>query len=396
MNGRSTQSRRTVFFCYADPAGFSGQKAAIELVMSGLTARGWLVRRLPLPVLDRQGSKPLAVAAYGCRLLVAWGRTLQLVGARGAWICIAVGQTRASFVRDLVPALMGRLLLGRSRMLFPLHSSLFMTWPVDSTDSRLFRKLLRLAGWVTALGEGQRTRLLALGLAPGRVRVLANTCSLEPLDGGQVAAKLASGAGTPTRLLYLSSLVDTKGYPEYLEALESLSRSPGPAFEAVLCGPLAASEFAERFLDLAAAEAWVESRLKAINQGAPGRIRWLRGATGEAKAALFREADIFVLPTHYAVEAQPIVLLEAMASGCAIVTSMAGEISTILDSETALPVAAPFLASVTDALRFLLAHPEARARLAQAAHRRYVSLYGRDRHLDAWEATLSAPVDPIP
>ena len=39
---------------------------------------------------------------------------------------------------------------------------------------------------------------------------------------------------------------------------------------------------------------------------------------GEAKSKLLSQANVFVLPSYYNIEAQPITIIEAMAYGCAI------------------------------------------------------------------------------
>jgi hypothetical protein len=206
-----------------------------------------------------------------------------------------------------------------------------------------------------------------------------------------VAAKQdrRNAPGRPIRALFLSSLIETKGYPEFLEAIQRLDARGGPAFEAALCGRIAPTGNSERFADPAEAAAWIEQQIASINRGSRSRARWIKGAVGEEKAALFRQAEIFVLPTRYPVESQPIVLLEAMASGCAIVTTTIGEIPTILDGQCAVLLPAASAEAVAEALALLASDPDRCARLATAAHRRFVERYGLDRHLDAWEDLLT-------
>jgi glycosyltransferase involved in cell wall biosynthesis len=383
-----------IYFCYADPAGFSGQKAATELVLNGLARRGWVCRRLPQPVLDRSSGGRLAPVHYLLGVLKAWIRACRLLGARGGWLGVNLGQTRAAFLRDAIPLLLGRTGLGRARVILSLHGSLFMQWTNRSLETRVFRFLLKNAGLVTVLGEQQRARLIALGLPADRVVIVTNSCDLEPASADAVAAKHPPAA-EPRRTvhcLYLSSLIDTKGFPEYLEALHRLSALAGPPVEAVLCGRLVTSEFSSRFHDTAATAAWIENRITEINQSERVRVRWVKGAAGADKAALFREAEMFVLPTRYAVEAQPLVLLEAMASGCAIITTQAGEIPTILDDHSAMFLPAVSTDALAMALQTLVADAAARARLARAAHARFMERYQLERHLDQWETFLTTDV----
>ncbi len=392
MTGVPQGSRRQVYFCFADPTGFSGQKAATEIVIRGLSRRGWSPRRLPLPVLERGDQQWLALPRFLFATLLAWLRALRLLAGRGSWLCVNMGQTRAAFLRDSVPLLVGRIGLGREGVVVSLHSSLFMGWENDSVDARAFRLLLGMAGAVTVLGEGQRRRLIDLGIPSGRLVTVVNTCELEPISKEDVTTKFAVLDGDRTKpvcLLHLSSLVDTKGFPEYLGALARISEMPGPVVEAVLCGPLSASDFSGPFGDLAKANAWIEDEMAAINRGKRVRVKWIKGAAGAEKAALFREAHIFVLPTRYAVEAQPLVLLEAMASGCAVVTTRIGEITTILDEECAVLLNQPTVEALTGQLQDLVGNVSEIGRLALAAHGRYVDRYGMESHIDQWERLLA-------
>ena len=106
---------------------------------------------------------------------------------------------------------------------------------------------------------------------------------------------------------------------------------------------------------------------------------------------MFREADIFVLPTRYAVEAQPLVLLEAMASGCAIVTTRAGEIPTILDEKSCIFLGECTTSALTLAIKSLIEDDATRLRLCIAGNRRYVERFGIECHLDQWERLLQSP-----
>lgn len=381
--------RGPIYFAFADPVGFSGQRAATGLMIDGLSARGWECRYLPRPAFKDSG-RSISVVRFMAELSSAWVRDLRLVLARGGWLIVSLGQTRFSFIRDSLPVLLGWAALGRDRLCIVLNGSLFMHWAKDSLDSRVFTFLLARAGTVTVTGANQRDRLIDLGIRPSRVEIVVNSCDAKLLDPESVRTKHDSVlcADRPLRLLYLSSLIDTKGFPEFLEAVQRLAAWGGPAVEAVLCGQITASEFSENFRDPKAAETWIGEKIAVINLSPRAKARWVKGAWGAEKAALFREADIFVLPTRYAVEAQPVALLEAMASGCAIVTTRAGEIATILNGECAVLLDSVSTDTVEEALQTLSVNPDKRLRLAAAAHRRYAEHFGVDRHLDRWESLL--------
>jgi glycosyltransferase involved in cell wall biosynthesis len=380
-------AKGSIVFSFADPVGFSGQKAATELVLNGLARRGWDCRRLPLPVLKDSGRKTTR-AGFLASLIAAWVRTLGMVGRRGAWLFISVGQSRFSFLRDLVPILVGRVALGRKRIIVPIHGSLFMRWAPGSFDRRAFQFLLGNVGLIAVNGERHKGRLVELGVDAHRVEIVVNSCEAEAMTQEQLQEKVWPSDRRAVRLLFLSSLIDTKGYPEYLEAVLRVSSLEGPAIEATVCGQFSASEFAERLKEPGTATAWIEEKIAAINRFPRSKARWIRGARGADKAALLRDADIFVLPTRYAVEAQPVSLLEAMASGCAIVTTRAGEIPTILDEESAVIVDSTDVDGMAAALQSLSTNAGRRMRLASRALGRFTDAYGLEKHLDRWESLL--------
>ena len=390
MTPSPSNGRGPVYFLFSNPAGFSGQKAAAELVIAGLTRRGWGCRRLPQPALERGGGNWRAPLLYLTAILAAWLRAGRLLLARGGWLCVSMGQTRVSFVRDAVPLLLGRIGLGRGRVAVALQGSLFMKWADRSLNARVFRFLLEQAGAVAVPGERQRRRLLGLGLSASRVAVVVNSCDLEPVSPEALAAKHAAGADSvrPVRLLHLSSLIDTKGFPEYLGGIgASCPAWPAPGSRPSCAGAWSRANFPIDSGMPPRRRRGSKARWRR-STGTGARVKWIKGAVGAEKAALYREADIFVLPTRYSVEAQPLVLLEAMASGCAILTTRAGEIPTILDERSAVFLEEATAAGVAAALEALIADGGARARLARAAHERFLQNYTVERHLDEWERLL--------
>jgi len=104
---------------------------------------------------------------------------------------------------------------------------------------------------------------------------------------------------------------------------------------------------------------------------------------------LQRATDIFVLPTYYPVESQPLVLLEAMASGSAIITTRAGEIETILDERSALLLPGVSALILADNIQRLMDHRDQRAMLAKGAWTRFLDHYQPEKHLDRWEKIFS-------
>lgn len=115
------------------------------------------------------------------------------------------------------------------------------------------------------------------------------------------------------KIIYLSNLMEEKGILYLLDALKKLERL-GIAYEAKIAGN-------------------IDDTLKTIIEN---KIRNLKNTTyigvvkGNAKKELLNWSNIFVLPTFYKMEGQPISILEALATQNVIITTNHAGISDII------------------------------------------------------------------
>lgn len=119
------------------------------------------------------------------------------------------------------------------------------------------------------------------------------------------------------KLLWLSNLMEEKGILDFLDALILLKNRNIP-FEVKLAGKI------EEGL-----EQKIHQKLKEIGESA----KYLGVVYGEQKKAQLQAANVFVFPTYYTMEGQPISLIEAMVSGNIIVTTDHAGIPDIVSSE---------------------------------------------------------------
>lgn len=113
-------------------------------------------------------------------------------------------------------------------------------------------------------------------------------------------------ATNPLRFLFLSNLNAGKGHEELLTAMTLLPPEVRDAIAVDYAGGFESDTDRAAFL----------ARVQAIPQA------HYRGIVkGRDKRALFAGSHVFCLPTYYAYEGQPISILEAYASGCAVITT---------------------------------------------------------------------------
>jgi glycosyltransferase involved in cell wall biosynthesis len=145
------------------------------------------------------------------------------------------------------------------------------------------------------------------GIVPGgRLHIVPNFAQdFVFAETETIKNKFSITANDDVRILYLGGMTYGKGYQILLEAYERLPPSVRPRFRL---------DFAGKF-DSPAEERQFVARISPYPQ-----IFYHGVVSDSEKAALFADAHIFCLPTAF-LEGQPISILEAYASGCAVVTT---------------------------------------------------------------------------
>jgi glycosyltransferase involved in cell wall biosynthesis len=142
----------------------------------------------------------------------------------------------------------------------------------------------------------------------------------------------------------LSNLMFDKGVREFIETVES-ARAAGLAVRGILAGPAWNTE--------------VEECIQAALKRNGDALTWLGPVFGEAKARFFNEVDFFVFPTRYPAEAYPLVLVEALVRGCAVIATGRGCISA-LGHLASVQVIEPNVDFAVEALAWLSHQPRGR------------------------------------
>ncbi|MHB1928845.1 MAG: glycosyltransferase [Acidimicrobiales bacterium] len=170
---------------------------------------------------------------------------------------------------------------------------------------------------------------------------------------------------SPLRVLAVGRLVAKKGYPVLLEALAALTAEGRP----VSCTLIGAGP------DRAELEA-MAGRLDVSSL-----IRFLGSRTHQQVADSYREADVFVQASVVLANGDrdgiPNSLLEAMASGLAVVASDVAGIPEVVVPGCGLLVPSGDPAALAAALGHLASDPALRSRLGSAARRHVVSSFDR-------------------
>lgn len=176
--------------------------------------------------------------------------------------------------------------------------------------------------------------------------------------------------GGPVRIGHLSNLSVAKGALTFLD----LAHDAGPGVEAHLAGPMADD----------AVTAALGSRPR------PGLTVW-GPVAGAEKDRFLHGIEIFVFPSTYAFEAQPFVIIEALAAGAAILAYDVGGIRDLVrHEENGLLVPGGDRDGLAVALRRLVDDATLRARLRSGALRSFDGHHSLAAFRASWVQTIHA------
>lgn len=349
------------------PPPLHGQSLMVQTLVEGLPAQGIAVHHVPLNLSRDHADIGRWRIGKVCTVLAACARAVAARFTQGCdtlYYVPAPGK-RGALYRDWVVMLLCRPFY--RALVLHFHSGGLGDWleqRASAPERGVTRWLLGRATLAIVLAEPLRGDVAAL--APRRIAVVANGIA-DPCPDWTPRPK---DPGRPGQVLFLGLCSEDKGVFDAAEAVLTANRSQG-ARPVVL---VAAGAFPD---------AVTEARFAQLARAHPAVIRHVGFATGAAKADLLRQSDCLCLPTRYAGEAQPLVLLEAMAHDLPVLATDWRGIAATLPPGT--PLVRPGDASV---LAELLANLLTQASIPGRGRAHFLAHFTAERHLQALAAAL--------
>lgn len=283
------------------PDPVTGQSLACRVLLR------WLEEQHQVEVIDLSKKEFRQGVSSGSRIREVLGVLRQVHRARHAAdaIYLTVSESFAGNVKDLA---IYCLCFGRLRqMVIHLHGGAGMS-RIMQGESPPLRRLnaffLKRLGGVIVLGKAHLDIYRGI-VADSRLHIVPNFAEDELFTTTELIDTKFRRT-FPLRLLFLSNLLPGKGHEELIDAFLALEPRVKGSIRVDLAGGFESPQQKDVFL----------ARIAGIPQ-----IQYHGTVTGDRKKALFSGAHVFCLPTYYPYEGQPISILEAYASGCAVITT---------------------------------------------------------------------------
>lgn len=250
-------------------------------------------------------------------------------------IYITPGQTFFGVLKYL--PFMALAKLSGKKLIFHLHGN-FLGYEykrLKGFRKWFFRKVIRLSDKAIVLSESLKRNFKDI-LPSEKIYVLHNCVPDELMQFS------SQSKGAPLRFLFLTNIIKEKGALVYLHALKKL-KEENISFSAVLAGQM---------------DEEIRTEVEALLRDLSPEVSYPGIVKGEKKLEVLQSSNIFVLPTWYWMEGQPVSILEAMAQGHYIITTRHAGIPDVVNEENGIFVKPDNVDSVYKVFKQLSQDPQ--------------------------------------
>lgn len=225
---------------------------------------------------------------------------------------------------------------------------------LDVLGERGTQKLKKMLGYVnTIIVEGDYMKDQFSFLPAYKLKVKAIPNGL-PIEGKHALQAKNYNGERPFMMFYLSNMIWSKGYFDVLNAVDILVNKEHLNVKCVFAGQFIASHDDER-LGITNKEDFDKY---VVEHGLIEKIEYQPGLYGEEKDKYFYESNVFLLPTYYINEGQPVSIIEAMAYGCVPLVTEYRHIPMMINENNGCFVEPKNPQEIADKIIYLMSHPD--------------------------------------
>lgn len=334
---------------------FTGQSVMFDGVVSHLKEHGIEVSVVDISQKIRKNGVLFRSLDYSIILIII---LLRLVTDKYNLCYITSSQSKKGFLRDNVMINMCRWF--KVPVITHQYGANYHQL-LDALSEGETEKLKKMLGYVsTVIVEGDYMKEQYSFMKDYKIRVKVIPNGL-PIEGAHTQIPKTYDGTRPFVMFYLSNLIWSKGYFDVLQAVDLLVNREHLDVKCVFAGKFMSSHDDERtgIANKGEFDKFVTEH--SLND----RIEYYPGLYGDEKDRYFHEANVFLLPSYYINEGQPVSIIEAMAYGCVPLVTEYRHIPMMINTKNGCFVNPKDAEDIARNVKYLMEHPNEYAAKSQ-------------------------------
>lgn len=290
----------------------SGQSICFDMLINGLKEQKISFKYITVHVDTASNfQKMLEYIFVGFKLMFFYLTTI----GKSKFIYIAVAQSKLGFYRDFmfiwISALFGK------KKIAHLHGGNFKNFYLQQSPflQKIIKKTYNQCNCIIVLSKIYIDLFDFVDDYQNKVKVIPN--GIPEFDNGLPIDKKYNH--NKPILLYLSNLIESKGYIDVLHASKIIKEKYNIDPQVIFCGNFLNNSDDVTFESVEQAKNYFQNFVTENNLEKNVFYKGL--IYGEAKDQLLKNANFLLLPTNYNAEGQPISLIEGLKNGCVLITT---------------------------------------------------------------------------
>jgi len=304
----------------------SGQSICFDMLLDGLRTQNIPFRYITVSVDTDSNFQKVQEYLTACIKLIYF--YLTTIG-KSKMIYIAVAQSKLGFYRDFMFIWISKL-FGK-KVVAHLHGGNFKTFYQEQSPflQKVIKKTYDQCDCIIVLSRVYIDLFDFVDNYKEKVKAVPN--GIPEFDDNQPVQK--SYDQNKPIILYLSNLIESKGYLDVLHSSLILKEKYNISPQVYFCGNFLSSSDDLTFDNIEKAKDYFHNFVKENNLEENVIYKGL--VKGDAKDQLLKDANFLILPTNYNAEGQPISLIEGLKNGCVLITTKYRDIQYMnMDKET--------------------------------------------------------------
>jgi glycosyltransferase involved in cell wall biosynthesis len=235
------------------------------------------------------------------------------------------------------------------------------------TNGAVFRKIVKYI-----FTKVDVSIILGKSLVKNFDSIYNNKMQVAIVPNGVTIKKQSNKNSQILNVLFMSNLIESKGYLDLLEAINILvNKYKIDKIRVDICGRFINHEDNLTFSNI---DQYISNFNDfIITHKLSDYIKYHDLVSGEIKDSLFQNSDLFVLPTYYSTEAQPLSILEALSYGKVVLaTNHRGIPDMVIDNYNGLIIEKKSPISIVEAILRLIDDKQFRSTLSINARKHVI------------------------